>query len=187
MTVRQQQMNKYAADVQHLVEMHGCVDKNICVVPGCAGQATNATTKFGLCSVHRRRRKSGAPPPYEPFTGGWALIQAGECSIHKNVQAAATSRTYYRKLLGIEVKSSAGTWLVQQCDTLCCGNPLHYGYVRRTAQEDGVRTLPAEDGRHGTSGGYTNHKCRCRRCRDAWAEYYAARGYGPRYRQGKQK
>lgn len=24
---------------------------------------------------------------------------------------------------------------------------------------------------HGTTGGYTNHKCRCDGCRAAWAEY----------------
>lgn len=24
---------------------------------------------------------------------------------------------------------------------------------------------------HGTSGGYTNHKCRCAACRAAWADY----------------
>lgn len=28
---------------------------------------------------------------------------------------------------------------------------------------------------HGTSGGYTNHKCRCPKCRRAWREYIEAR------------
>jgi hypothetical protein len=26
---------------------------------------------------------------------------------------------------------------------------------------------------HGTIGGYTNHCCRCRACRDVWADYCA--------------
>lgn len=30
--------------------------------------------------------------------------------------------------------------------------------------------------KHGTPGGYTNHRCRCDECRTAWREY--RRGYG---------
>lgn len=33
----------------------------------------------------------------------------------------------------------------------------------------------ANDRWHGTSGGYTNHKCRCDDCRSAWNEYCSKR------------
>ena len=35
--------------------------------------------------------------------------------------------------------------------------------------------------RHGTPGGYTNHRCRCDDCRRAWAEYMR------RYQAAKRK
>lgn len=38
------------------------------------------------------------------------------------------------------------------------------------------------DPRHGTQNGYTNLKCRCQFCRDAWATYHHARGYQTKYR-----
>lgn len=31
--------------------------------------------------------------------------------------------------------------------------------------------LKPRDPRHGTANGYSNHKCRCKKCRAAWAEY----------------
>lgn len=31
---------------------------------------------------------------------------------------------------------------------------------------------------HGTIGMYTNHKCRCEDCREAWATYYRVRNGG---------
>lgn len=38
------------------------------------------------------------------------------------------------------------------------------------------------DPRHGTANGYNNLGCRCKRCRRAWAVYYAKLGSGNRYR-----
>lgn len=32
-------------------------------------------------------------------------------------------------------------------------------------------SFPAGDPRHGTTNGYCNLRCRCRPCRDAWADY----------------
>ena len=36
--------------------------------------------------------------------------------------------------------------------------------------EDGICFMPGAS-YHGTSGGYTNHYCRCRPCKDAYAIY----------------
>lgn len=36
---------------------------------------------------------------------------------------------------------------------------------------------------HGTIGGYTNHSCKCARCRLAWREYQRPRMYRPRWRK----
>lgn len=33
------------------------------------------------------------------------------------------------------------------------------------------------DARHGTTNGYSNLKCRCQDCRDAWASWYKADRY----------
>jgi hypothetical protein len=37
----------------------------------------------------------------------------------------------------------------------------------------GKRVGPKNAPHHGTVNGYTNHKCRCQPCRDAFAEYMA--------------
>lgn len=34
-------------------------------------------------------------------------------------------------------------------------------------------TLAPNDRRHGTPNGYTNYRCRCDACREAWRVYYA--------------
>lgn len=41
-----------------------------------------------------------------------------------------------------------------------------FGKERRNA-----RVLAPDDPRHGTTNGYANLKCRCERCRRAWADY----------------
>jgi hypothetical protein len=41
---------------------------------------------------------------------------------------------------------------------------------------------PSTDWKHGTSGCYTNHGCRCELCRIAWREYHRCNGYQQRYR-----
>lgn len=49
------------------------------------------------------------------------------------------------------------------------------GIVNRIQPGDG-------DKRHGTTGGYTNHGCRCNACRDAWNDAQRKRRMNPEYR-----
>lgn len=46
----------------------------------------------------------------------------------------------------------------------------------------GIRPEPFAKIPHGTTGGYTNHDCRCKLCKQAWAEYH--RDYMRRRRNG---
>jgi len=41
----------------------------------------------------------------------------------------------------------------------------------RSKAQRGKRVGPRSAPYHGTVNGYTNHKCRCQPCRDAFAEY----------------
>lgn len=56
--------------------------------------------------------------------------------------------------------------------------------VTRCCTTDGHCTMPDAPW-HGTPNGYNNYKCRCQRCRNAWADYYregAGRATRDRYR-----
>lgn len=43
--------------------------------------------------------------------------------------------------------------------------------------------LSASDPRHGTANGYNNLRCRCERCRKAWAAYIRLSGRVARYQR----
>lgn len=45
--------------------------------------------------------------------------------------------------------------------------------------------LAPDDPRHGTANGYNNLKCRCDRCRQAWADYCWRSGWQTRYNRKK--
>lgn len=83
-------------------------------------------------------------------------------------KAVAVHRAAYEVLVG---PIPEGLTLDHLCRNRACYNPAHLEPV--TLSENVRRAWDAR-GRttqHGTPSMYTNHKCRCQQCRDAWSAY----------------
>lgn len=93
----------------------------------------------------------GRSNPRRERTAGAGLGEAGAAPVFARLRPGAHSQASRRAVRGR-------------------GRPAQAG-----ARKEGVVSLTPDDPRHGTSNGYTNLKCRCQPCRDAWAAYFATR------------
>lgn len=100
----------------------------------------------------------------------------GQAWDRKRKRLGKAHRVVYESLTGIPLPGrESGMELHHKCGVRRCVNPDHLQLI--TIQENRrLRHKPVWPAPlHGRVSTYTNHKCRCQECREAWAAYYRRR------------